>query len=359
MASKNTMKALVWYGVQDKRWEEKPIPKIERPTDVVVQMQKTTICGTDLHILKGYVPTVSAGRTIGHEGIGVIVDVGTSVTNFKKGDQVLISCITSCGKCHYCKKGIYGHCSAENGGWVLGNTVDGCQAEYVRIPHADNSLHHIPSGVDLEAFVMLSDILPTGLEVGVLCGNVQPGTTMAIVGAGPVGLSALIAAQFYSPSEVIMIDLDDNRLEVSRKLGATKTINNKNRTAVQEVMAMTDGHGVDIVLECIGTPIGWDISEEIVTAGGRIAICGVHGKSVTLHLERMWKKNFTMTAGLVHTTTIPMLMKLVQSGRLEPRQLISHNFNLSDIDKAYTCFANAADHKALKVIITNDITASQ
>jgi alcohol dehydrogenase len=351
------MKALVYYGSQTQKWEDKPEPKICFPTDAIVRMKKTTICGTDLHIMKGNVPTVDSGRILGHEGIGVIEEIGAGVTEHKVGDTVLISCITSCGKCSNCKKGSYGHCI--HGGWLLGNTIDGCQAEYVRIPHADGSVHQIPAGADEEALVMLSDILPTGLEVGVLEGKVHPGCTLAIVGGGPVGLAALLTAQFYSPARIIVIDLDNNRLKVAEALGATDVINNRDGKAVDEVMKLTKGHGVDVVIEAIGTPAGWDICENIVAAGGNIAILGVHGKSVTLHLEQMWKRNFTLTAGLVHTTSIPMLMKAVQSGRIEPRQLISHHLGLSEMLHAYDVFETAAKYQALKVMMTNDISTTQ
>lgn len=351
------MKALVYYGVGKKQWEERPNPYIEAATDAIVRMKKTTICGTDLHIMKGNVATVGEGRILGHEGVGIIEEIGSGVTEHKVGDKVLISCITSCGKCANCKKGCYGHCV--NGGWMLGNTIDGCQAEYVRIPHADASLYSLPHDTHEDAYVMLSDILPTGLEVGVLEGKVRPGCTLAIVGAGPVGLAALLTAQFYSPARIIMIDLDDNRLNVAAELGATNLINNRNGKAVEQVMKLTAGAGVDVTIEAIGTPTGWDICENIVAAGGNIAILGVHGKSVTLHLEQMWRRNFTMTAGLVHTTTIPMLMSAVQAGRLQPEKLISHHLGLSDIRHAYDVFGEAANHQALKVLMTNDISTAR
>jgi len=351
------MKALVYYGVGNQQWEDRPEPVIQSVTDAIVRLKKTTICGTDLHIMKGNVPTVGQGRILGHEGVGIIEELGSGVTEHKVGDKVLISCITSCGKCAPCKKGSYGHCA--NGGWVLGNTIDGCQAEYVRIPHADGSLHQLPDYADEDAYVMLSDILPTGLEVGVLEGKVFPGCTIAIVGAGPVGLAALLAAQFYSPAKIIMIDIDENRLQVAASLGATDLINNRDGKAVDEVMKLTSGIGVDVTVEAIGTPAGWDISENIVAAGGNIAILGVHGKSVTLHLERMWKRNFTMTAGLVHTTTIPMLISAVESGRVQPGKLISHYLGLSEMRHAYDVFGEAAKYQALKVLMTNDISASR
>lgn len=350
------MKALVYYGAGVQKWEDKPEPRLLVATDAVVRMKKTTICGTDLHIMKGNVQTVNSGRILGHEGIGVIEEIGSGVTEHKVGDTVLISCITSCGKCAMCKKGNYGHCAY--GGWLLGNTIDGCQAEYVRIPHADGSLYPLPADADEEAYVMLSDILPTGLEVGVLDGKVHPGCTVAIVGAGPVGLAALLTSQFYSPARIFMIDIDENRLKVAQRLGATDLINNQDGRAVEELMKRTSGIGVDVIIEAIGTPAGWDICENSVAAGGNIAILGVHGKSVTLHLEHMWKRNFILTAGLVHTTTIPMLMSAVQAGRLQPRQLISHYLGLSEMTHAYEVFGSAAKHQALKVLMTNDISTT-
>ena len=346
------MHALVYHGPGEQSWQKKPEPVIACPTDALVAIKKTTICGTDLHIMRGNVASVASGTTLGHEGVGIIVDIGRGVTNFKRGDKVLISCITSCGKCDHCKKGSYGHC--RDGGWILGNTIDGCQAECVRIPHADNSLHHVPADADEDAMVMLSDIIPTGLEVGVLEGNVQPGKTVAIVGAGPVGIAAILASKFYSPAEIIAIDLDDNRLAVSKSVGATHLINNKDGTAVEQLMDFSNGEGVDVAIEAIGIPAGWNMCEDMVAAGGNIAMLGVHGKPATLHLERMWQKNFTFTAGLVHTTTIPMLMKGVRKGSLDPTLLISHQFNLNDIEDAYDTFSNAEKHRSLKVILSNN-----
>ena len=343
------MKALVYHGAGKKSWEDKPTPVIKESTDAIVKILKTTICGTDLHILKGDVPEVTDGRIIGHEGVGIIEDTGSAVSNFKKGDHVLISCITSCGKCEYCKKGMYSHC--QDGGWILGHLIDGTQAEYVRIPHADNSLYLIPGGADEEALVMLSDILPTGFECGVLNGKVSPGDTIAIVGAGPVGMAALLTAQFYTPAEIIMIDVDDNRLKMARTFGATQTINSGNEDAVKKVMQLTNGKGVDAAIEAVGVPATFELCEAIVDAGGTIANVGVHGKVVVLHLETLWSKNISITTRLVDTVTTPMLYKNVQSHKLDPKKLITHRFPLSDIMKAYDTFGNAAEEKALKVIL--------
>jgi alcohol dehydrogenase len=348
----SSMKALVYHGPSNIQWEDAPKPVIENPTDAIVRITKTTICGTDLHILKGDVPTVTDGRILGHEGVGVVEEVGSGVGNFSVGDRVIVSCITSCGKCDACKKGMYSHCV--DGGWILGNTIDGTQAEYVRIPQADLSMYHIPDGSDEEALVMLSDILPTGFECGVLNGKVQPGDTVAIVGAGPVGLAALLTSQFYSPSEIISIDLDDNRLEVAQKFGATKVINSRDGKAVEKVMELTGNKGVDVVIEAVGIPQTFGICEQIVTAGGHIANVGVHGKSVELHMETLWSHNITLTTRLVDAVTTPMLLKVVQSGKIQPKQLITHHFSLDDILSAYQVFGNAAKEKALKVILTND-----
>ncbi len=343
------MKALVHHGPGKRSWEDKPKPVIKEATDAVVKVERTTICGTDLHIMKGDVPTVTDGRILGHEGVGVIDEVGSAVSTFKKGDRVLISCITSDGKCEACKKGMYSHCA--NGGWILGNTIDGTQAEYVRTPHADTSLYQVPKGVDEDALVMLSDILPTGFECGVLNGAVKPGDTVAIIGAGPVGLAALLTAQFYSPAELIMIDLDNNRLEVAKRFGATQAVNSSDGKAVDKVMGLTQGKGVDVAIEAVGIPATFDTCQDIVTAGGHIANVGVHGKSVSLKLEKLWASNITITTRLVDTVTTPMLLKTVVSGRLRPRQLITHEFKLDDMMKAYDTFGNAAKEKALKVII--------
>jgi alcohol dehydrogenase len=345
------MKALVYHGPGKKSWEEKSKPVIKEPTDAVVKILKTTICGTDLHIMKGDVPTVTEGRIIGHEGVGIIDDVGTAVSNFKKGDHVLISCITSCGKCEYCKKAMYSHCLT--GGWILGNVIDGTQAEYVRIPHADNSLYPIPAGADEEALVMLSDILPTGFECGVLNGQVKPGDIIAIVGAGPIGLAVLLTAQFYTPAEIIMIDQDDNRLNIAKTFGATHTINSTNENAIEKVMSLTNNKGVDAAIEAVGIAATFELCEAIVGAGGHIANIGVHGKSVVLHMETLWSRNITITTRLVDTVSTPMLLKTVQSHRLDPNKLITHHFKLDQIVEAYDTFEHAAKEKALKVILTS------
>jgi len=343
------MKALVYQGPGKKALEERPMPAISAPTDAIVRMTKTTICGTDLHILKGDVPTCAPGRILGHEGVGTIEKVGAGVTAFRPGDHVLVSCISACGKCHYCRRAMYSHCTT--GGWILGNTVDGTQAEYVRIPHADTSLYRIPAGADEEALTMLSDILPTAFECGVLNGKVQPGSTVAIVGAGPIGLAALLTAQFYAPAELIAIDLDDNRLDVAKRFGATSAGNATAGNAAEQVMKLTDGRGVDTAIEAVGAPATFVLCEDIVAPGGTIANVGVHGVKADLHLERLWSQNITITTRLVDTVTTPMLLKTVQSRKLDPKRLITHRFKLDHILDAYDTFARAASTRALKVII--------
>jgi alcohol dehydrogenase len=348
--AKLAMQALVYLGPGKRALQNKPRPTIQVPSDAVVRMVATTICGTDLHILKGDLPTVAPGRILGHEGVGVIDEVGSSVSNFKPGDHVLISCITSCGKCTNCKKGMYSHCE-NGGGWILGNEIDGTQAEYVRIPHADNSLHPIPAGADEEALVMLSDIFPTGFECGVLNGKVKPGDTVAIVGAGPIGLAALLTAQFYSPAQLILIDRDQNRLELATKWGATSVISQTDSRAVEAVMDLTNNRGVDVAIEAVGLPESFDTCQRIVAAGGHIANVGVHGKPVQLNLDKLWSHNITLTTALVDTVTTPMLLKTVMSRKLQPAQLVTHHFTLADVMAAYDTFADATRQRALKVII--------
>jgi len=347
--ARTVMKALVYQGPGKKALEERPMPAISAPTDAIVRITKTTICGTDLHILKGDVPTCKPGRILGHEGVGVVDSVGAGVTSFHPGDRVLISCISACGKCDYCRKGMYSHCAT--GGWILGNEIDGTQAEYVRIPHADTSLYRIPEGAEEDALVMLSDILPTGFECGVLNGKVQPGDVVGIVGAGPIGLAALLTAQFYSPAEIIMIDLDDRRLEVAKRFGATATVNSKDGKAAEKVMKMTSGRGVDAAIEAVGIPETFVLCEDIVAPGGTIANIGVHGVKADLHLERLWSHNITITTRLVDTVTTPMLLKTVRSGKIDPKRLITHHFKLDKILDAYDTFGRAASTRALKVLI--------
>ena len=347
------MKAHVYLGPGKHSLEEKSKPSLIEATDAIIKITKTTICGTDLHILKGDVPSVEVGRILGHEGVGIIDQVGANVSNYKIGDHVLISCITSCGKCSNCKKGMYSHCE-NGGGWILGNTIDGTQAEYVRIPFADNSLYPIAAGADEEALVMLSDILPTGFECGVLNGQVKPGDTVAIIGGGPIGLATLLTSQFYSPSEIIMVDYDDNRLELAKTFGATSVINNKDGKAVQKIMEMTKNRGVDVAIEAVGVPESFDVCQSIVAAGGHIANIGVHGKPVQLNIDKLWSHNITLTTRLVDTVTTPMLFKTVMSGKLLPKKLITHHFTIQNLMKAYETFGNATKEHALKVIITND-----
>ena len=345
------MKALVYNGPGKKQLEDRPKPALIEASDAVVRITRTTICGTDLHILKGDVPTVAVGRILGHEGIGVIDEVGTGVSRFHKGDRVLISCITACGKCEYCRRGMPSHC--EQGGWILGNTIDGTQAEFVRIPFADTSLYLVPENADEDAMVMLSDILPTGYECGVLNGAVKPGDMVAIVGAGPVGLAALLTTQFYAPANLVVIDLDDNRLAVAKQFGATAAVNSADGKAAEKIMAMTGGKGVDVAIEAVGIAATFGLCQDIIGAGGHIANIGVHGAGVTLHLEKLWSQNITITTRLVDAVTTPLLLKTVMAGKLKPKQLVTHHYALKEVMKAYDTFGNAGKERALKVILTN------
>jgi alcohol dehydrogenase len=331
-------------------WQHVPRPRLLETTDAIVRITTTTICGTDLHILKGDLPVVEDGRILGHEGIGIVEEVGVGVTEFKVGDRVIVSCVTACSKCDFCRKGMTSHC--RHGGWILGYLIDGTQAEYVRIPQADGSLYAFPAGGDEESLVMLSDILPTGFECGVLNGQIKPGDTVAIVGAGPVGLAVLLTAQFYSPAEIIVIDLDDNRLKVAKKLGATTTLNSADGQAVARVMELTKGAGVDVAIEAVGMSATFDICQGILAPGGHLANVGVHGHPVTLHMEKLWDRNIRLTTRLVDTVTLPMLLKVVLSGKLHPAKLVTHHFPMDQMEKAYDTFAHAARESALKVVLT-------
>jgi alcohol dehydrogenase len=351
------MKALVYGGPGLKEWKEVPNPKLEKPTDVIIKVETTTICGTDLHILKGDVPAVTVGRILGHEGVGTITEVGSSVANFKVGDRVIISCIKSCGACMNCKNGLYSHCLGDEGvsglGWVLGHLIDGTQAEYVRIPYADNSLHKMPKGTTDVEGVMLSDILPTGFEMGVQYGAVKPGDVVAVIGTGPVGLSAIATASLYGAARVIAIDLDKNRLDKSREFGATDTVVSGQDKWREEVMAMTDGAGVDVAIEAVGVPLTFEMATQIIRPGGHVANIGVHGKPVSLELQNLWIQNISISMGLVNTNTTPLLLKLVVGKKLNAEKFATHFFKFDQFIEAYDTFGRAAETKALKVVLTS------
>jgi len=347
------MKALVYNGVGKIAVEDRPQPKVQNPTDAVIKLTRTTICGSDLHIIQGHVPTVEPGRVIGHEGVGIVDSVGKDVKNFKAGDHVLIACITSCATCDFCKKGAFGLCNT-TGGWRLGHLDDGTQAEFVRIPHADASLHLVPEGVDERSLLVLSDILPTGLEVGVLRGGVKPGCSVAIIGAGPVGLAVLLTAQLYSPSTIVMIDKDEGRLKVAKKMGATHVVNPENgKGSLKELTKEHHGEidGFDVVVEAVGIPATFAACQELVGKGGAIANVGVHGAKVDLHVEKLWGRGIQITMALVNTSTLPMLLKLFRAGKLNTQDMITHDFKFRDILKAYDTFGKASETGALKVNI--------
>jgi alcohol dehydrogenase len=345
------MKALVYHGPGLKAWEDVPKPEISADTDAVVRVDAVTICGTDLHILKGDVPEVVDGRILGHEAVGTVESVGSAVRNVKPGDRVLVSCITACAACRFCREGRYGQCLG-GGGWILGNLIDGTQAEFVRVPFADTSTYPVPAGVSDEDLLMLADILPTSYEVGVLKGQVTPGDVVAIVGAGPIGLAAVITARLFSPAHIVAIDLADTRLEASRRFGADVVVNSGRDDPRAVVRSLTDGLGADVAIEAVGIPETFELATDLVRPGGRVANVGVHGKPATLHLERLWSRDLTITTGLVDTFTTPALIRLLAGGQLRTSSLVTQRFALDDIMAAYDSFARAAETGALKVVLT-------
>jgi alcohol dehydrogenase len=344
------MKALVYHGPGDRGWDTVDDPTIIDPTDAIVRIDTSTICGTDLHILKGDVPETTPGTILGHEAVGTIQEVGASVTTVAPGDRVLMSCVSSCGRCRFCKEGRYGQCLG-GGGWIFGHLINGLQAEYARVPFADNSVYAVPEQLSDEQVLFLADILPTSFEVGVLNGMVSPGDTVAIVGAGPIGLAAVLTARLYTPGRIVAIDLADSRLESARRFGADTTINNGHEDAVARVMELTDGLGADVSFEAVGVPQTFELATELIRPGGRVANIGVHGTSAELHLEKLWIRDVTITTGLVDTFSIPQLMRLISSGRLDPSLFASHRYPLSDTMGAYDTFADAANTGALKVVL--------
>ncbi|MFF4874410.1 zinc-dependent alcohol dehydrogenase family protein [Streptomyces sp. SID5770] len=343
------MKAAVFQGPGSMAWQDVPDPGLVDPGDAIVRVDVVTICGTDLHILKGDVPEVTPGRVLGHEAVGTVVETGRDVRTVRPGDRVLISCITACGRCRFCREGRYGQCRG-GGGWILGHTVDGTQAEYVRVPFADLSTHPLPSAVDSFDAVLLADIFPTSYEVGVLNGRVRPADTVVVVGAGPIGLAAIATARLYSPGRIIAVDLAASRLEAARKLGADATAA-ADEEPEQLVADLTDGLGADVVMEAVGVPEAFETCTRMVRPGGHVANIGVHGKPATLHLEDLWIKDVTITTGLVDTSSTPMLLHMLAAGRLPTSELVTHRFELGQMEEAYDVFGRAADTGALKVAL--------
>jgi alcohol dehydrogenase len=352
------MKALVYGGPGVREWREVPDPTIRDATDAIVKIDTTTICGTDLHILKGDVPEVAPGTVLGHEAVGTVVEVGAAVTTVAPGDRVLVSCITSCGRCRFCREGHYGLCTG-GGGWIFGHLIDGLQAEYARVPFADTSVYTVPAELSDEQVLFLADILPTAYEVGVLNGGVRPGDVVAIVGAGPIGLAAVLTAKLFTPALVVVFDTADRRLERATQFGADVVVNNGVEDAVERIHALTGGLGADVAIEAVGVPETFELCTELVRPGGRIANVGVHGKAATLHLERLWIRDVTITTGLVDTVTTPTLLDLIETGRLDPTLFATHRFPLDEIEDAYDVFAAAADTNALKVVLEGTRTGGR
>lgn len=344
------MKALVYHGPGQRGWDTVDDPAIIDPTDAVVRIDTSTICGTDLHILRGDVPETTPGTILGHEAVGTVVEVGAGVSTVASGDRVLMSCVSACGRCRFCKEGRYGQCLG-GGGWIFGHLIDGLQAEYARVPFADNSVYKVPEELSNEQVLFLADILPTSYEVGVLNGKVSPGDVVAIIGAGPIGLAAILTAKLYTPGRIVAIDLADSRLEGARRFGADSIINNSRDDAVAEVMKLTDGLGADVALEAVGVPQTFELATELIRPGGHVANIGVHGHSATLHLEKLWIRDVTITTGLVDTFSIPPLLRLIVSGRLDPSLFATRRFALDDTMAAYDTFADAAKTNALKVVL--------
>jgi alcohol dehydrogenase len=345
------VRGLVYHGPGSKSWEEVPGPTVQDDTDAIVRVDAVTICGTDLHILKGDVPAVTDGRILGHEAVGTVTEVGAGVKNVRPGDRVLVSCITACGRCRYCRVGSYGQCLG-GGGWILGHRINGTQAEYVRVPFADNSTYPVPAGVTDEEVLMLADILPTGYEVGVLNGSVRPGDTVAIVGAGPIGLAAVLGAKLHSPSHVVAIDLAAGRLDAAKQFGADITINSRDDDPIERVMELTGGLGADVAIEAVGVPDTFELCTQLVRPGGHVANVGVHGRPATLHLEDLWIKNVTITTGLVDTYATPTLLRLVAARQIDAARFVTHRFGLEEFLDAYDVFGRAGETGALKVVLS-------
>ncbi len=345
------MRAMVYHRPGHATLTDAPDPEMTHEADAIVRVEATSICGTDLHILAGDVPSVRDGRILGHEAVGTVVDVGSAVRTMGPGDRVLISSISACGSCRYCREAHYGQCLG-GGGWILGHTYDGAQAEYVRVPFADTSTHPVPDGVADEDALMLSELLPTGYEVGVLKAGVWPGDVVVVIGCGPVGLTAMMGARLFSPSHIVAIDRADARLEAAKQFGADILISDATGDPLPVVRSVTDGLGADVIIEAVGRPESFELAMRLGRPGARIANVGVHGKPAALHLEDQWTRDITLTTGLVDTYSVPALLRLLASQQLDTKKLVTHRFAFADFERAYDVFARSAETGALKVVLS-------
>lgn len=347
------MKAAVFVKPGKIEIQEKPIPEVG-PTDALIRITTTTICGTDVHILKGEYP-VKPGLTIGHEPVGVIEALGFAVTGYKPGDRVVVGAITPCGQCHPCLDGHQSQCGGHAmGGWKFGNTIDGCQAEYVLIPNAMANLTLIPDGLSDEQVLMCPDIMSTGFS-GAESGHIRIGDSVVVFAQGPIGLCATAGARLQGATTIIAVDGVSQRLEMSKRMGATRTINYKNEDVLSIIMDMTHGRGVDVAIEALGTQQTFESCLRVLKPGGILSSLGVYSGKLTLPLD-------AFAAGLgdhkIVTTLCPggkermrRLLNVVASGFVDLKPLVTHRFKLEEIEKAYDLFANQRDG-VLKVAIT-------
>jgi alcohol dehydrogenase len=341
------MKALVYQGNGDRSWTTMPDPTIADDQDIVIRVDAVTICGTDLHILGGDVPEVKPGRVLGHEAVGTVVAAGRASGRLV-GDRVLASCISGCGRCPACRFGHYGQCR-NGGGWILGHLIDGVQAEFARIPFADLSTYVLPDTISDQAAVLFADIVPTAYEVGVRNGQVEPGSVVAVVGAGPIGWSAMLCARLYSPAHIVAIDPAPARREMALRLADTVVEPDQAEATMRR---LGDGLGADVVIEAVGRPEAFELCTRLARPGGRVANVGVHGEAATLHLEDLWIRDVTITTGLVDGWSTSQLLAMYSEGLLDPSDLLTHRFDLTAMVEAYDVFADPASSGAMKVVLT-------
>jgi alcohol dehydrogenase len=334
-----TMKALVFYGPGQISLETMPIPRA-RPGEVVIRVTLTTICGTDLHILKGEYP-VKPGLVIGHEPVGVIHEIGEGVTGYQVGDRVLVGAITPCGQCNFCLGGNWSQCGGAIGGWKFGNTIDGAQAEYLRVPYAQANLAKIPDELTDEQVVLLADIASTGISAAESA-DLQIGDTVAVFAQGPIGLCATAGAKLKGASLIIAVESDPVRIQMSRRMGADAVFDFNQHDVVEEIKHLTGGRGVDVAIEALGTQATFENALRVLRPGGTLSSLGVYSGKLSVPLE-------PFAAGLgdhkIVTTLCPggkermrRLMELVRQGRLDLTPLLTHTFPLDRITEAYQLF---------------------
>lgn len=329
------MKALI-YNKNKIHLGERQMPEIKHPQDAIVKVTMSSICTSDLHIIKGFVPRANEDIVLGHEFVGEVVEVGEGVKRLHAGDRVSANCETFCGECYFCQRGFVNNC--EKGGWELGCRIDGCQAEYVRVPYADNGLYKLPESVSYKNALFVGDILSSGYFGADMC-EIKAGDTIAVIGAGPVGLCAMMCAKYLGAGKIIAIDIDETRLNIAKDENLADYIINPDLTNVEaEVKLLTRNRGADGVIECAGSSETFQLAWKIARPNAVVGVVAMYEENQILPLPEMYGKNITFKTGGVDANKCDKLIKLIEEQKISTDFLITHTFKLGEILEAYKLF---------------------